>query len=249
MDERGRCQKILTRINLPTLFFFGESAHGMEAFHDGGFASILCAMKLRSLLRVVAAAGLVSFAQAAEQPLYPSMKNDLVSLQGKGVHKFDDAPLAGAKYFAFYYSASWCGPCKAFTPKLVEFYNRVKPLNPQFELIFVSHDYSEKDAEAYMKMDSMPWPALAYNKIKSKKQLTAYCGPGIPCLVLCDASGKVLSDSYEGEKYVGPYKVMTDIETTLKANPAPAGAAAATTVPATGAGKAGGGFDDFFKKK
>ncbi len=206
-------------------------------------------MKLRSLLCVVAAAGLVSFVQAAEQPLYPAMKNDLVSLQGKNVHKFDDAPLAGAKYFAIYYSASWCGPCKAFTPKLVEFYNRVKPLNPQFELIFVSHDYSEKDAEAYMKMDNMPWPALAYNKIKSDKQLAGYAGPGIPCLVLCDATGKVLSDSYVDGKYVGPMKVMADIEATLKANPASAEAAAAATAPAAGAKKAGGGFDDFFKKK
>ena len=206
-------------------------------------------MKLRSLLRIVAAAGLVSFTQAAEQPLYPLMKNDLVLLQGKGVHKFDDAPLAGAKYFAFYYSASWCGPCKAFTPKLVEFYNRVKPLNPQFELIFVSHDYSEKDAEAYMKEDKMPWPALAFNKIRLDKQLAGYAGPGIPCLVLCDANGKVLSHSYEGEKYVGPHKVMADIEATLKADPAPAGAAPAATAPAGSAKKTGGSFDDFFKKK
>ena len=231
----------------PAFLWRKRAPHG--AFHGGGLVCNFRAMKLRSLLRVVAAAGLVSFAQAAEQPLYPLMKNDLVSLQGKGVHKFDDAPLAGAKYFAFYYSASWCGPCKAFTPKLVEFYNRVKPLNPQFELIFVSHDYSEKEAEAYMKMDSMPWPALAYNKIKSNKQLAGYAGPGIPCLVLCDANGKVLSHSYEGTTYVGPQKVMADIEATLKADPAPAGAAPATAAPAGGAKKTGGGFDDFFKKK
>ena len=198
---------------------------------------------------MVAAAGLVSLAHAAEQPLYPLMKNDLVSVQGKGVHKFEDAPLVGVKYFAFYYSASWCGPCRAFTPKLVEFYNRVKPLNPQFELIFVSHDHADKDAEAYMKDDKMPWPALAYNKIRTNKPLAGYCGPGIPCLVLCDANGKVLSDSYEGTTYVGPGKVMADIEATLKANPAGAGTPAAPAAPASGAGKTGAGFDDFFKKK
>ncbi len=42
---------------------------------------------------------------------------------------------------------------------------------------------------------------------------------------------------------------MADIEATLKANPAAAGTPAAPVAPASGAGKTGGGSDDFFKKK
>ena len=43
--------------------------------------------------------------------------------------------LAEKKYTLFYYSASWCGPCRSFTPKLVRFYNRKKKAN-NFEIIF-----------------------------------------------------------------------------------------------------------------
>jgi nucleoredoxin len=206
-------------------------------------------MNMRSLLSTVVAAGLLSIANGAEQPIYPAIKGDLVSLQGKNMHRLDDAPLAGVKYFGIYYSASWCGPCKAFTPKLVEFYNRIKSDNPQFELLFVSHDNSDKEMEAYMKTDSMPWPAIAYNKLKSNKQLASYAGPGIPCLVLVDANGKVLSDSYVAGSYVGPAKVMADIEKTLKANPAGADAKSAASGGVKRPDAQGSNFDDFFKKK
>jgi nucleoredoxin len=39
-----------------------------------------------------------------------------------------------------------------------------------------------------------------------------YAGTGIPCLVLVDASGAVLSHSYEGKTYVGPSKVLRDLD-------------------------------------
>lgn len=43
------------------------------------------------------------------------------------------------------------------------------------------------------------------------KEIQKYAGTGIPCLVLVDREGKVLSHSYEGQTYVGPTKVMNDI--------------------------------------
>ncbi len=184
---------------------------------------------------------------AAETAIFPSLKGDLVSLQGGKVKKFDDAALAETKYYAIYYSAEWCPPCRAFTPKLVTWYNANKKANPHFELIFVSSDQSEQDMEKYITGDKMPWPALGFSKKKSNRTLTQFSGPGIPCLVFVDAQGKVLSDSYAGKNYLGPTKVLADIETTLKANPASASAAAA----GAGAGKTTGSssFDEAFKKK
>ncbi len=210
-----------------------------------------------SLLALLASSLICDGALGAEQAIFPALKGALVSVQGKSVKKFDEAPLAQTKYFGIYFSASWCPPCKLFTPKLVEFYNRTKPAHPEFELIFVSSDQDEASMEAYMEHDKMPWPGLRFSKIRSDKVLTSYSGKGIPCLVFVDAAGKVLSDSYEGGKYVGPTKVMADIEKTLGgAVPAPATSPSASsgTTPAKPAGTKAAGtqgqtFDDFFKKK
>ena len=143
------------------------------------------------------------------------VKGDLVQLDGKSIAPFNDSSLAKVKYFAVYFSANWCPPCRAFTPKLVSFYNNLKPQHPEFELLFVSRDRSETDAQNYMEKDLMRWPALRFSKIQGATTLNKLAGPGIPCLVFIDQDGDILSNSYEGKTYVGPQKVMRDIETTL----------------------------------
>jgi nucleoredoxin len=209
----------------------------MKMFRSLVFGAIACSVAVAS-------------AWAAESPIYPSLSGDLVSLQGGKVKKFDAAPLSQAKYFAIYYSAEWCPPCRAFTPDLVKWYEKTKPENPQFELIFVSSDRSEADMEKYITGDKMPWPALDFGKKRSNRTLTQYAGNGIPCLVFVDAQGKVLSHSYQGQTYVGPRKVLAEMDKILKENPATAEQKAAASASA-GAKPAGSGssFDDFFKKK
>jgi nucleoredoxin len=205
------------------------------------------------------------------EPIAPSLKGDLVALNGKRVGRFDDAQLANTKYFAVYYSASWCGPCRQFTPDLVKWYNDNKPKHPEFELVFVSSDHDEGAMEAYIAADKMPWPALKYTKKRTNRSVTQFSGRGIPCLVFLDADGKVLSHSYEGDNYVGPRKVLKDIEKTLGAGTTPeastgstssvgSGSSLGTTGTGTGLGTStgagakpaspqGSNFDDFFKKK
>ncbi|HEX4140634.1 MAG TPA: thioredoxin-like domain-containing protein [Candidatus Methylacidiphilales bacterium] len=135
----------------------------------------------------------------------------LVKLDGGVLKPFDTASLNNVKYFAFYYSASWCPPCRVFTPKLVDFYNSFKPQHPDFEVIFVNHDNSADDMLAYMKADGMTWPAARFEDIDGSNA-NQYCGDGIPDLVLVDSSGKVLSNSFIGSNYVGPGKVLDDIK-------------------------------------
>lgn len=219
---------------------------------------------MKHLLLVLALSTSLAGAAHAEA-VAATLKGDLVSLSGKRAKRFDDTTLAGTRHFAIYYSAHWCPPCRAFTPKLVEWYKTTKAAHPDFELIFVSSDNSEKEMEGYMAEASMPWPALDYGKKRSNKSITKYAGSGIPCLVFIDAEGKVLSHSYEGSKYVGPSKVMADIDKILKSSAtanadAPAGSApaaetgapaAAAKPPLSGATKSpqGSSFDEFFKKK
>jgi nucleoredoxin len=147
--------------------------------------------------------------------LASQFKGDLVSWKNGSLVSFDDEPLAKKKLIALYFSAHWCGPCRKFTPQLVEFYNRVAPEHPEFEIVFVSNDRSPIAMETYMRDAQMPWPAIAFAKLPGKEALNKYAGEGIPCLVLLDANGSVLSDSYSGKQRVGPAKVLTDLTAVL----------------------------------
>jgi nucleoredoxin len=137
----------------------------------------------------------------------------LVSLKGKEVktHKMTTNP----DYYAFYFSASWCGPCHKFTPKLVEMYENSEGLAGLCEVVLVSSDRDKKSMEKYMKHANMPWPALAFAASRTR-DVRKYAGPGIPCLVLVDKQGKVISDSYVDGRYTGPHRVLDDIKALFK---------------------------------
>jgi nucleoredoxin len=146
-------------------------------------------------------------------PFVAKFKGHLIVMDHGTPKEFDASTLKDVKYWAFYYSASWCGPCRAFTPQLVDFYKYFKKSHPNFELIFVNDDRSEDDMLAYMKTDAMSWPTVRFSDIEDPRLgAKKYCGPGIPCLVLTDANGKVLSDSFHGKDYVGPEQVIEDIK-------------------------------------
>lgn len=153
-------------------------------------------------------------AAATDEPKVASkfkemLDGKLVTLTGKRVGKY--AMAEEPEYYAFYFSAHWCAPCRDFTPKLVSFYNAQPGRKKQFEIIFVSRDSDEGQMEEYIKGDAMPWPAIAYRSVERMKEIQKYAGRGIPCLVLVDREGNVLSHSYQGETYLGPTKVMNDI--------------------------------------
>jgi nucleoredoxin len=138
------------------------------------------------------------------------LSGKVVRLAGNMVQPVGDKPLAGVKYYGLYYSASWCGPCRAFTPGFITTYRQIKQKHPEFEVVFMSADRSAEDMREYMKADGMPWLALKYELRGQNPELMRYAGDGIPCLVLVDASGRVLSDSYQGGNYVGPAHVLRE---------------------------------------
>lgn len=143
-------------------------------------------------------------------PFARVLGNKLVRLESGALKPHDPTRLAGVKFFALYFSASWCGPCRQFTPELVDAYGKIRAQHPEFELVFVSNDRSASDMLDYMKGDRMAWPALRYEAIRGSRDVTRYAGDGIPCLVLVDAEGKVLSDSFRAGDYVGPDRVLDD---------------------------------------
>jgi nucleoredoxin len=157
--------------------------------------------------------------RAAARPQAPNanalrelVKGDLVSLRNGALGHFDDEELEKKKLIALYFSAHWCAPCRKFTPELVDYYNRVATQHPEFEIVFVSFDKSQFAMETYMRAANMPWPAIDFQKLKGKDAIRKYAGDGIPCLVLVDTTGRVISSTYAGAQYLGPAKVLGDLD-------------------------------------
>jgi nucleoredoxin len=157
----------------------------------------------------------------AEEPMgkVPSaVAGKLVKVKNGKLSGASKAELDGVRYVAVYYSAHWCPPCRAFTPKLAEAYREIKAKRPDFELIFVSSDRSEKDMTGYMAEYKMDFPALRFDQRGKVKALERPDSEGgIPNLVFMTADGKELSASYDASgDYLGPNKVLADIKRTLK---------------------------------
>ncbi|HJX24700.1 MAG TPA: thioredoxin-like domain-containing protein [Chthoniobacterales bacterium] len=153
--------------------------------------------------------------------IYNFVKGDLVRPRNGVLVHADDEALSHKKLIAFYFSAHWCAPCRKFTPQLVEYYNRIAAQHPEFEIIFFSLDKSESAMEAYMRETNMPWPAIDYQKLKEKELLKKNAGDGIPSLVLVDQTGKLLSSTYAGSQYLGPAKVLADLDAIFAGNSLP----------------------------
>ncbi len=67
------------------------------------------------------------------------------------------------KKIGIYFSASWCPPCRAFTPTLVRTYEDMIREGKLFAIVLVPSDRSEADAMSYMRNYNMPWLALRFN--------------------------------------------------------------------------------------
>jgi thiol-disulfide isomerase/thioredoxin len=121
----------------------------------------------------------------------------LVDANGKAV---PTDSLKG-KLVAVYFSAHWCPPCKAFTPKLVKFRDDNAA---DIEVVFVSSDRSQKEKDTYMSEAQMKWPTVPWrsksgNDLKSKYKVT-----GIPTLVVLSPKGNLVSAKARAEVTTNP---------------------------------------------
>ncbi|KAM0961907.1 hypothetical protein ACFX2I_021103 [Malus domestica] len=100
------------------------------------------------------------------------------------------------KKLGLYFSASWCGPCKRFTPALVEAYNELSPKG-DFEIVFISADEDDESFKGYFA--KMPWLAIPFSDSEARNRVDElFKVRGIPHLVILGEDGKVLSDSGVG---------------------------------------------------
>ena len=138
-------------------------------------------------------------ASAAEAEVPPALEalfgKRLVNAKGK---KVSAATLAGKK-IGIYFSASWCPPCRAFTPQLVAAYRQLQSEGQPFEVVLVPSDQTEAAMEKYMKDHDMPWLAVPFGDKHVQALKEKFAVAGIPKLVVVDAQGQTRSSEARGE--------------------------------------------------
>jgi nucleoredoxin len=120
------------------------------------------------------------------------LAGNLVRLDGREFveHTMTEKP---EKYYVFYYTASWCPPCQAYTPDLVRFYNRERRKGNHFELILVTSDRNEDAMLEYARDKKMPWPHVTFSKRQEINGKLDHGVRGIPAVIVCDLEGNVIS--------------------------------------------------------
>ncbi|KAJ8680642.1 hypothetical protein QAD02_016429 [Eretmocerus hayati] len=95
-------------------------------------------------------------------------------------------------YKAVYFSAHWCPPCKAFTPQLIDTYQRIRERGHDFEVIFVSSDRSEESYKTHT--DTMPWLRIPFAQEERRQKLArALDVQAIPTLVILDPRDNIIT--------------------------------------------------------
>jgi thiol-disulfide isomerase/thioredoxin len=109
-------------------------------------------------------------------------------------------PLAdaiGSKEFVLLYvSASWCPPCRKYTPILANWYKTVKDY---VEIIFLSADHDENGFKNYFAA-SHPWMAIDYDDDTRESLMATIKVSGVPRLVVINAlTGNIVEDNAVGK--------------------------------------------------
>ncbi|KAL7487517.1 hypothetical protein ACHAW6_013107 [Cyclotella cf. meneghiniana] len=149
-------------------------------------------------------------------------------INSKGEEVPTSSVLEGKKYVMFYFSAHWCPPCRAFTPRLADAYNaHIKYLENsskaegpdvnaeqndeyvgEIEVVFISLDSVLSEYEQYR--STMPWYSVPHSNLwqmNIKDNLSNKYGiRTIPTLIVLDGEGgEVVTRNGKGE-YSGFFK-------------------------------------------
>ncbi len=101
-------------------------------------------------------------------------------------------PNPAASYYMYFFTASWCSPCRAVTPKIIAEYPAMMT-GRHMEVILVSLDDTPEKALAYLSKYNAPFAAVM---LTSLKQFPLPGCPSdmdvIPHIIVVDAHGNFI---------------------------------------------------------
>jgi peroxiredoxin len=92
--------------------------------------------------------------------------------------------------------ASWCKPCRAENPRVVQMYNQYK--DQGFEIFGVSLDRTKDAWVTAIEKDGLEWPHVSDLKFWQSAAAQAYGVSAIPHTVLLDRNGKIVAEKLRG---------------------------------------------------
>ncbi len=103
------------------------------------------------------------------------------------------------KYVLIDFWASWCAPCRAANPKLIEVYNQFSKKN--FTIVGISVDKNEKRWKKAIESDKLPWVNLSNLKGWDKVS-DNYGVKAVPQNFLLNPDGKIIDKNIEPEAMI-----------------------------------------------
>lgn len=102
--------------------------------------------------------------------------------------------------------ASWCGPCRASIPGVIQLYDKYKAKG--FEVFGVSIDSKKKDWLKAIAQDKITYPQVNDKAGWYSKTTEVYGVNAIPNTFLLDKTGKIVAIDLEGEQLENKVKAL-----------------------------------------
>jgi thiol-disulfide isomerase/thioredoxin len=110
---------------------------------------------------------------------------------------FNQKSLAGKVVLVDFW-ATWCGPCVAEIPNMLEQYEKYHAKG--FEVVGISLDEDKEKVDAFIDENKIPWPIIYAGKGWQDPTAQFYGISGIPQLILIGRDGKVITLNARGKK-------------------------------------------------
>jgi len=102
------------------------------------------------------------------------------------------------KYLLVDFWASWCGPCRAENPNVVQAYSEFK--NKNFTILGVSLDKEKDPWLEAIRSDRLNWTHVSDLKYWQSKAVEVFQFQGIPFNLLIDPQGKIIAQGLRGDE-------------------------------------------------